>query len=594
MDNYSFLDDLNPKQRDICCSPDNYVLTACPGSGKTKTITYRLAYLHQKYPDSRKLNIAITYTNRAAEEIEHRLSDMGIDLSHIWTGTIHQFCMHFIIRPYSMYSDRLRKGYTIIDEYTSEQRCREAAERIGKSYDPKKSPKDPVIHGAYHKILEGNKEIDFDLILSLSLELVTACPFICENIAGTVRSIHVDEYQDTKESQYQILAAIIRANVAINLLFVGDVNQLIYRSLGSVAKTADEIRKLYPLTFQEEVLNGCYRSTHRLIDYYTHFEVQKTQAAAVSAARDIRGIIAYDRTVSRDDLAGTIAGIISNQLVQGVPEHEICVAAPQWHLIYPISNELQKLLPDVHFDAPDITPFKYDKMNPFYLLAQLAFTSASSKASFRKRAAREFLEILRGDYDVPIGDHADIYGILKTVNTAIDPMSDGISCLEQVVVQVFCYLRVTLDQEERLNKTYQDFLAKARKRIADHDLPCTYGDLVNSFKERDGVKISTIHGLKGEEYHTVIGYGLLNGYVPSWDAIFDTTVSEHQEAKKLLYVLCSRAKRDLFLFSETGRRTKKNNAYCPNTELRSITFAYDPICIPQPTHFREDLPKSTV
>ena len=254
------------------------------------------------------------------------------------------------------------------------------------------------------------------------------------------------------------------------------------------------------------------------------------------------------------------------------------MAAPQWHLIYPISNELQKLLPEVHFDAPDITPFKYDKMNPFYLLAQLAFTSASSKASFRKRAAREFLEILRGDYDIPIGDHADIYGILKSVNSAIDPMSDGISCLEQVVVQVFCYLRVSLVQEERLNKTYQDFLAKARKRIADHTLPCTYGDLVNSFKERDGVKISTIHGLKGEEYHTVIGYGLLNGYVPSWDTIFDPTVSEQQEAEKLLYVLCSRAKRKLFLFSETGRRTKKNNTYYPSAELRSVNFAYDPIC----------------
>lgn len=109
MDNLSFLNDLNTKQQEVCQSPSNFILTACPGSGKTRTITYRLAYLQQKYPSSRKYNIAITYTNRAAEEIESRLDSLGIDTSSIWTGTIHQFCMHFIIRPYAMYSDRLRK-----------------------------------------------------------------------------------------------------------------------------------------------------------------------------------------------------------------------------------------------------------------------------------------------------------------------------------------------------------------------------------------------------------------------------------------------------------------------------------------------------
>ena len=113
----SFLEKLNDKQREICVSQNNYVLTACPGSGKTRLITYRLAYLQWKNSNSRKYNIAITYTNRAAEEIEHRLDEMGIDLSSVWTGTIHQFCMHFIIRPYSMYSKYLKNGYKIIDEY---------------------------------------------------------------------------------------------------------------------------------------------------------------------------------------------------------------------------------------------------------------------------------------------------------------------------------------------------------------------------------------------------------------------------------------------------------------------------------------------
>ena len=86
MDNdFTFLVQLNPKQRDVCISENNYVLTACPGSGKTRTITYRLAYLDKKYIPSRLLNIAITYTNRAADEIYSRLDSMSIDESSIWT-----------------------------------------------------------------------------------------------------------------------------------------------------------------------------------------------------------------------------------------------------------------------------------------------------------------------------------------------------------------------------------------------------------------------------------------------------------------------------------------------------------------------------
>lgn len=267
MDNLSFLNGLNTKQQEICQSPSNYILTACPGSGKTRTITYRLAYLQQKYPSSRKYNIAITYTNRAAEEIENRLDDLGIDTSCIWTGTIHQFCMHFIIRPYAMYSDRLRKGYRIIDEYITAEYGHSIANQLGINCgydDPLSFPK---IRERYDQLLIEKQEIDFDLILSLSYDLVKANSFICENIASIIRSIHVDEYQDTKELQYQILAEIVKANTAINLLFVGDVNQAIYGTLGSVAKSADEIRMLYPLDFCEETLSGCYRSTQRLVDY---------------------------------------------------------------------------------------------------------------------------------------------------------------------------------------------------------------------------------------------------------------------------------------------------------------------------------------
>ena len=94
----TLLDDLNPQQRQICMDEGNILLTACPGSGKTRTLTYKLAYIVEKNNNSRKLNIAITYTNRAADEIRERLEKMNVEQDKVWVGTIHQFCLKFIIR----------------------------------------------------------------------------------------------------------------------------------------------------------------------------------------------------------------------------------------------------------------------------------------------------------------------------------------------------------------------------------------------------------------------------------------------------------------------------------------------------------------
>ena len=104
MGEYDFLDDLNEKQKLVCVNEDNFILTACPGSGKTRTLTYRLAYLCKKFVGSRFLNIAITYTNRAAEEIEERLIDLNVETSSIWIGTIHSFCLNFIVSELKFYA----------------------------------------------------------------------------------------------------------------------------------------------------------------------------------------------------------------------------------------------------------------------------------------------------------------------------------------------------------------------------------------------------------------------------------------------------------------------------------------------------------
>ncbi|MGR5962012.1 3'-5' exonuclease [Bacillus paranthracis] len=81
------------------------------------------------------------------------------------------------------------------------------------------------------------------------------------------------------------------------------------------------------------------------------------------------------------------------------------------------------------------------------------------------------------------------------------------------------------------------------------DIPKDITYIKKMFNSRDGIVVNTCQGIKGEEFHTVIAFGLLRGYIPHWSAIYNQV---EEEANKLLYVIASRAKENLFLFAERG------------------------------------------
>ena len=167
MNNAGFImtDALSPEQKNAYEHMGNMLLTACPGSGKTRTLSYKLAFLVDKFQNSRRLHIAITYTNRAADEIMSRLDNLDVKADNVWAGTIHQFCMEYIIRPYSMYSSRLRRGYHIIDEYVQREYKREIKKALGIRCQDWEMDDYPQITEDYKRFLIEKKEIDFDDIL---------------------------------------------------------------------------------------------------------------------------------------------------------------------------------------------------------------------------------------------------------------------------------------------------------------------------------------------------------------------------------------------------------------------------------------------
>lgn len=576
MDDMPFLNELNTQQRQVCIDEGNILLKACPGSGKTRTLTYKLAYLVEKYIASQKLNIAITYTNRAADEIKERLERIEISENKVWVGTIHQFCLEFIIRPYTMYHKRLRKGYHIIDEYVTKQYIEEIIEELGIDIGYSKPFEYPEILEKYQKKLLDEKEIDFNDILSISFDLISDKKFIAENISGIIRTILVDEYQDTNELQYKILSSIVRADKKIQVTFVGDTDQAIYGGLGGVAKTCDELQKEFGVKFLERKLDGCYRSTQRIVDYYSYFQLKGMKIQAVSDIKDEIGCLIYDNTINKSELFEKIACIVKDELSKGIPETEICIIAPQWWLLFPLSKKMKDLLPNVKFDAPDITPIKYDPMNIFYLISKLLFTESGIRITSRKRVANEIIEILTEEYKIRLSEQIDSYRVLKVINSIYPTNENGIAYLQEAITKFLVGIGIELSIEASLYKAYEDFMERIKDRVKNNHLSTDIDVFRQCFKEKEGVVINTFHGVKGEEYTTVIAFGILKGYIPHWDIIINKPIDyQKNETKKLLYVVCSRAKKNLFLFSEQGRTTQKGAPLLSTDEILEIDYEYD-------------------
>lgn len=356
-------------------------------------------------------------------------------------------------------------------------------------------------------------------------------------------------------------------------MFVGDVNQAIYGSLGGVAKCKAQMDALYETTFSEMSLTGCYRSTDQVVNLYKKFEVLHTGVCSVAEIKDVEGTINYCKSVSKENLTAEIAAIIQAELASGAPAEEICVLAPQWYVLFNLAKDLRSRLPDVLFDAPDISPIKYDPLNPLFLLARLLFMPSGENVSLRKRIASEFISIIRDDLKITMPGHIQNYDILSAINHNRTVDTDGIVCLKATVKRVFALLRIDLSIENALPSLIERFFTKIESRVNEHSLATDFDSISKYFRDRRGVVISTIHGVKGEEYTTVIAVSLLNGYLPNWNYIIqpEKKLYRKTETLKLLYVLCSRAKKNIYLFSETGRKTKNGSDYTPTDELFLIT-----------------------
>ena len=285
-------DDLNPSQREAVAATDGPVLVvAGAGSGKTRVLTYRVAYLIREMNVSPYGILAITFTNKAADEMKERVARLvGGVARGMWVSTFHSACVRILRRDAPMLG--YRSQFSIYDDLDSRRLVEWCVRDL--DLDPKRFPpksiraaisnaKNELIDfesfqsqgtGIYHekvsdvyrmyqqRLLEASA-MDFDDLLMVTVELFGAFPQVLEHYQDRFRYILVDEYQDTNHAQYrlvQLLAARHR-----NLCVVGDSDQSIYAFRGADIRNILEFERDYP-DARVIVLDRNYRSTQTILD----------------------------------------------------------------------------------------------------------------------------------------------------------------------------------------------------------------------------------------------------------------------------------------------------------------------------------------
>ncbi|KAA5539929.1 AAA family ATPase [Roseiconus nitratireducens] len=284
----ALLNELTPPQRDAVCHVDGPMLIlAGPGSGKTRVVTHRIAYLLQHGIPEWQI-AALTFTNKAADEMRLRVDALAPG-RQVWMGTFHRFCAQLLRRYASMVG--LQENYSIYDTSDSKQamkRAIEAAgvstshaspEQIAQSISKAKnqlmtpetmqmhglSPKETVaakVYPVYQQQLLTANAVDFDDLLLHVANLLRHQPELRSDLDARFRYILVDEYQDTNLAQYAIVRALSIDHP--NLSVTGDPDQSIYGWRGADLNNILDFEKDYP-SVKTVRLEQNYRSTPNVL-----------------------------------------------------------------------------------------------------------------------------------------------------------------------------------------------------------------------------------------------------------------------------------------------------------------------------------------
>ncbi|WP_114167275.1 DNA helicase PcrA [Exiguobacterium sp. TNDT2] len=284
---------MNPPQAEAVKHTDGPLLImAGAGSGKTRVLTHRVAYLMASKQIAPWNILAITFTNKAAREMKDRIARLvGGVADDIWISTFHSMCVRILRRDI----DRIRydRNFSILDSSDQLTAIKQVLKELNldpKKYEPRtllgmisnhknelRTPQDAAalvgnnpyekvisdVYTAYEKKLKQNNVLDFDDLIMKAIQLFQEAPDVLAFYQKKFQYIHVDEYQDTNRAQYTLVKLLAEAHE--NLCVVGDSDQSIYRWRGADIANILTFEKDYP-SAHVILLEQNYRSTKRILE----------------------------------------------------------------------------------------------------------------------------------------------------------------------------------------------------------------------------------------------------------------------------------------------------------------------------------------
>jgi DNA helicase-2/ATP-dependent DNA helicase PcrA len=286
------LDSLNPTQLDAVEHTEGPLLIlAGAGSGKTRVLTHRVAYLLDQGLAAPEEVLAITFTNKAAREMKDRVALLvGPDSRRMWVSTFHAFCARIL----RVHAEKLgyKREFTIYDGADQVRLVKRCIVELGK--DPKRfnprsfqaqissaknvlmAPDDFLrntegyiaenvaeVYDLYQKRLYENNAMDFDDLIMQAVALLELFPEVRERYQTRFKYIHVDEYQDTNHAQYRLVNILAAGHR--NLCVVGDDDQSVYSWRGADIRNILDFERDYPEA-KVVKLEQNYRSTQTILD----------------------------------------------------------------------------------------------------------------------------------------------------------------------------------------------------------------------------------------------------------------------------------------------------------------------------------------
>jgi len=605
MVNFMMLDSLNDRQKEAVERLDGPMLVlAGAGSGKTRVLTMKVAYLLETKDISPKNVLAITFTNKAAKEMKERIFSLVGKMAYlIQISTFHSFGLKIIKENYDLLG--LDSNFTILDSSDSETVIKKIIKELNidsNKYNYKaikntiSSNKNEIVgveefkkfvyndydevalkvYEEYEKELKRSNAVDFDDLLILPLKLFNEHKEVLEKYQEQYKYVFIDEYQDTNKPQY-LLSKLISAKYK-NITVVGDNDQAIFTWRGANYKNILNFEKDYN-DAKVVILDENYRSTKNILkaanNVIKNNKLRKEKNLWTENEEGNK--ITYYKAFDEKDESYYVIKEIRKLLDEGVSPNEICV-------LYR-ANSQSRTLEDAFME--NSISYKIVGSFAFYqrkeikdLISYLKLINNTKDdvsllriINYPKRGIGnktiENLSTLARENNVSIydsiesGKELEFKNIIEELKKQSKSMSltDFIDLvLDKTKIRESLKSEKTLEADIRL-ENLEEFKSITRT-VEEVDGIASLDDFLNeislvtdaSEKQDDGsekVTLMTMHAVKGLEFDYVFVVGMEEGLFPHLNSMNST--EELEEERRLAYVAITRAKKKLFIINARSR-----------------------------------------